>query len=377
MSRFDDRDEIRRRAKEHLDARQGFGGSSDRQDTRRGAGVRQALYTRKDQSSDPSRASLRAGGGIFAVLKSLPKGSLSLRRIACGLIALALAAILFFSCFAYMRGCSERAVSDDSLPPSDTQPDSSYATSFAESITLPEYLDDELKDALLAQAQTSDALAHIAQRADDYAIDGIEVQQKILKLALKEPAALPFVTGFPDSYPATAGQPYTDALTKGTIPLLQQWDPRWGYVQYSSAPFGLTGCCPTAFSMVYMGLTGKADMTPAAMGELASNNGYMDEFKGTDGRFLLDESASLGLSCNTVPLDAGSLRLCLQAGEIVICNVGPGDFTDDGHFFVIVGLNEDGSAKINDPYSKVRSEKSWDIDVLTRQTIALYSFRLA
>ena len=378
MSRFDDQDEIRRRAKEHLDVRQGLGSSSSKQQVRRHVNVRQAAPTHEDQSNDSSRASLHPGAGLFAVLRSLSKGSVSLRRIAYSLSALTLLVVLFFSCSGYIRGCNERAVSDDSLPPSesDTAQDLSHVAASAELIKLPEYLDDELKDALLAQAQTSDALVHIAQRADDYAIDGPEVQQKILKLALKEPAALPFVTGFPDSYPAVTGQPYTDTLTKGRIPLLQQWDPRWGYIQYSSAPFGLTGCCPTAFSMVYMGLTGKADMTPAVMGELAISDGYMDEFRGTDGRFLIDESASLGLSCNTIPLDAASLRLCLQAGEIVICNVGPGDFTDDGHFFVIVGLNEDGTAKINDPYSEVRSEKSWDIDVLAKQTIALYSFRL-
>ena len=60
---------------------------------------------------------------------------------------------------------------------------------------------------------------------------------------------------------------------------------------------------------------------------------------------------------------------------MVICNVGPGDFTDSGHFFVATGLADDGTVEINDPYSSVRSAETWDAERIANQSIGMYAFR--
>ena len=157
--------------------------------------------------------------------------------------------------------------------------------------------------------------------------------------------------------------------------LPSQWDERWGYVDYCGSALGLTGCCPTSLSMVYMGLTGKTDKTPADMAALATEDGYAIEGSGTVGDFLLDEASSLGLTCQYFWPSSASLEWYLENGFVVIVNVGPGDFTDGGHFFVAYGMASDGSVKINDPYSSVNTEKGWDADVIASQSMAMYAFK--
>ena len=53
--------------------------------------------------------------------------------------------------------------------------------------------------------------------------------------------------------------------SEGEIPLLIQWDKRWGYETYGDDLMALSGCGPACLSMVYVGLTGDTDMNPKAM----------------------------------------------------------------------------------------------------------------
>lgn len=370
MSRFTDQEEIRQLALKRSSQRRGESFARDEE------AARARLRARKEGGKNGNvsegahaSATAREGKRFFLFSNFLMRFASNRRAV---LVVIVLVVISLFLC-AYFFGMQQTPATSTSPDADTSEQNSTSDVSVVDSLQLPAYLPDQLKADLIAQAHTNEDMARIAYQAEAYGIDGPEVQQKILKLAVDEPAARPFVLGFLDSYPASTGSPYTESLTKGDIPLLQQWDPRWGYLSYSSAPFGLTGCCPTAFSMVCMGLTGNPAMTPAEMGALASRDGYMDEFRGTDASFLVNEAPNFGLFCNSIPVDADTVRQCLGAGEVIICNVGPGDFTLDGHFFVIVGLNADGTVKINDPYSKVRSDKPWDINVLMNQTRALYS----
>ena len=67
----------------------------------------------------------------------------------------------------------------------------------------------------------------------------------------------------------------------------------------------------------------------------------------------------------------------LAAGQVLICNVGPGDFTTGGHFIVLTGLDANGDIIVNDPYSAERSAKTWDPDNVMVQTKALFAFSRA
>ena len=136
-------------------------------------------------------------------------------------------------------------------------------------------------------------------------------------------------------------------------------------------------CAAIRQGLQAQGLTGKGDLSPYDMGKRASDGGFETAFDGTDSSFLVSEAASLGLSCEALSVDAGSVRAALEGGAVLVCNVGPGDFTDNGHFFVVTGIDGDGNLRINDPYSAERSNRAWDVDTVLGQTKALWAYRLA
>lgn len=300
--------------------------------------------------------------------------AIGFKRLAIGIAALVLVVALVMS----VRGCMSAGAASpepEAPVPVENAPDAVQPEPQdpIDEATLASLLGDDVAASLVQAASTNADAAWIAAHPEAYAMDGEDVQRKLLKLAAVEPEAVPFVRGVPDAYPADAGQA-CDVPAAGKVPRLYQWDPRWGSTVYSSTAFALTGCCPTSLSMVYQGLTGKGDLSPYDMGQRAREGGYETEFDGTDASFLVYEADSLGLSCEELGVDADALRETLSAGHVVICNVGPGDFTEAGHFFVITGLNDDGTLAINDPYSAERSNRAWDIDKVLAQTMALYAY---
>lgn len=316
---------------------------------------------------------------------SLVGGLISLPRpiiIAAGIVVLVL---LFVIIGAVERSCS----APETATPLQAEPTQEQlqateqeqpAAEQADLSKLPASLPQDVADKLASMAASDERVAHIINTIGTALGDEGEAEQvKMLKLAAEDPEAVGFVAGMADHFPADTGQAFDGEVTKGKIPLLMQWDERWGYTTYCGSSFASAGCCPTSLSMVYMGLTGKTDMTPYDMGQLATKDGYAVDYQGTVGSFLVDEASGLGLQCEPFYPDAGAEALTsyLQSGYVVICNVGAGDFTDGGHFFVITGVNDDGKLTINDPYSSVRSAQTWDVDTILGQTIALYAFKAA
>ncbi len=54
------------------------------------------------------------------------------------------------------------------------------------------------------------------------------------------------------------------------------------------------------------------------------------------------------------------MKAALAEGKTVICSVGPGDFTTEGHFIVISGTDSAGKLQVMDLNSAERSARSWD-----------------
>lgn len=159
------------------------------------------------------------------------------------------------------------------------------------------------------------------------------------------------------------------------VPLMMQWDERWGYYEYAYDLGGITGCGPTCLSMVAYYLTGNTEYTPAYMMDFSTRSGCVGENGGTQWTLFSQAATNLGLKVQEVILDENAIIKQVNQDHPVVINVGEGDFTSSGHYVVIVGY-EDGYFKVNDPNSVANSEKKWSYDQLKGQIKNLWAFSL-
>ena len=202
--------------------------------------------------------------------------------------------------------------------------------------------------------------------------------EMLIKLVAKSPETIdfaleyPFKKGMSDSIFVDISTDYT----QGKIPLLLQWDDRWGYVAYGKETISLSGCGPTCLSMVAVGLTGNTKWTPVRTARMAYAGGYYVEGMGTDWSLMYDGCKQMGLSAKEIGLSEELMVAQLNAGHPMIVSVGPGDFTDNGHFIVITGY-ENGAFTINDPNSIKNSSRTWLYEDIKSQIKNIWAYSLA
>lgn len=156
------------------------------------------------------------------------------------------------------------------------------------------------------------------------------------------------------------------------VPLFLQFDERWGYTEYGVTVGGISGCGPTCLSMVAYYLTGDTKYTPAYMMEFSTEDGHVGQNGGTQWTLFSKGAKNLGFKVEELPLVESTLINRLEKGIPVVLSVGPGDFTENGHYIVLVGY-KDGKIKVNDPFSKANSEKEYTYAQLEPQIRNLWA----
>jgi hypothetical protein len=227
----------------------------------------------------------------------------------------------------------------------------------------------DMTSRLEAALDSGDDLTWIAANADRYP------SERMLELAIDEPAAVGFVRAYPDA--SKSAQSYADTVTQGTYPQLTQFDSRWGNVDYGGLPLGVTGSGPTCLSIAYMGLTGSGDKTPADVAQVATDAGCASGDSGTTGTFFVDKASDLGLSSSSLSVDTTSLTGALKDGKVVICLVKSGSLTSETHYVLVTGLNENGTANVWDPSSTEVGSHEWSCDTIVSASEALYGIAKA
>ena len=231
-----------------------------------------------------------------------------------------------------------------------------------------EAVGDDLQTQLQELAREEPRARELLSHLEDY-------PQELLELAVRNPETVDFVADYPQEKDRAPAETVEEA-ERGTIPLLLQWDPRWGCAQYGDGPMALNGCGPTALSMVICGLTGDGTATPYAVAQYAQEMGYYVDGVGTSWELMSAGGAQFGVTARELPLSQSVMENALEAGEPIVCSVGPGDFTTSGHFIVLAGV-EDGKFQVRDPNRRSTSEKLWDYDTLAGQITNLWAFSLA
>ena len=240
----------------------------------------------------------------------------------------------------------------------------------------------EMSAAELANATAADFRREIRQRAALDACykkigDNLDAYpRELLVLALKNSEAAQFVA----DYPERIGRRYTAGkidvsgeLKDGELPYFIQWDERWGYAAYGSGIMGLSGCGPTCLAMVAAGLTGNAAANPLAVADYSSAQGWYVEGYGTEWELMRSGAAYFGLRWRELPLDADRMCAALDAGQPIIASMGPGDFTDSGHYIVLRGYTSDGF-RVLDPNSPDNTELVWPYSRIKDQIMNLWAY---
>lgn len=193
----------------------------------------------------------------------------------------------------------------------------------------------------------------------------------LLELLAGNHETLDFVLDYPAHHADAPAESLTEPLD--TVPLLLQWDGRWGYQDYGSSSIAVSGCAPTSLSIAAAYLTGDSTVTPYQVARYADEHGYYIPGQGTSWSLLSEGAAAFGISCRQLSLDKAQIDAALDAGQPVICSMLPGDFTTEGHFIVLAGRASDGAYEVRDPNSVKRSEKTWSYDRLSGQIAALWA----
>lgn len=214
-------------------------------------------------------------------------------------------------------------------------------------------------------SKEDERITKIINNYDDYPTE-------LLKMLTRDLEMVDFVL----DYPAKFGNVYSDdigSIEEGDIPLLIQWDSRWGYAKYGDSSIAISGCGPTALAMVIVGLTGDTSVTPYKVAKFAENNGYFSMKTGTSWELMTNGAKKLGIKSEEIPLVKDIIYNTLEKGYPIICSMRPGDFTTTGHFIVLTGIY-DGKIKVNDSNSKKRSSALWSYEELQPQIKNLWKF---
>lgn len=198
---------------------------------------------------------------------------------------------------------------------------------------------------------------------------------ELLELLVRNPETLHFVLDYPSNKNQDDATPdISSDLQQGGIPTFQQWDERWGYSKYGDGIIALTGCGPTALSMVASGLIGNTSYDPLSIAKFSDENGYYVVGSGTSWELMTTGASKLGLNASELPLDKNRMVHELNAGHPIICSMHPGDFTTSGHFIVLVGVASNGEFIIRDPNNIARSNETWSYARLSPQIANLWTY---
>lgn len=214
----------------------------------------------------------------------------------------------------------------------------------------------------------------VAAFAEENHLTRREWPEELLAYGEKNPEVQEFVLNYPLNKDKEPEIDLSEAVNTDTVPLLMQWDERWGYMEYAGGLMGLSGCGPTCLSMVSLYLLDDPKYTPRYLAEFSENNGYSVIGNGSAWTLISEGGKQLGLDVVEIPLDRERIVRNLEVGNPIICVMGPGDFTTTGHYIVMTGYT-DGKIQVNDPNSRLRSETLWDYEQIKDQIRNLWVCR--
>ena len=119
--------------------------------------------------------------------------------------------------------------------------------------------------------------------------------------------------------------------------------------------------------LVIYSLTRNTEATPPVLAQKSMNEGYYVDGIGTSWKFMREAALDYGVIASQFDM-LGEQEMAdrLKDGNLIICAMGPGDFTNSGHFIVIYDYSRK-KFSVNDPFSYTNSSKKWEYTTLISQ----------
>ena len=192
-----------------------------------------------------------------------------------------------------------------------------------------------------------------------HAISMKEYPEPLLELYDRNPETKEFVLRYPLEHGKSRDIDMADFEDTGAVPLFLQWDPRWGYLDYGENVAGLTGCGPMCLAMAGYYITeGDPRFRPDRVIQFALEEEYCAPGQGTYWALMDEGAGKLGLDAREILPGRETIIGALENGDLVVCMMGPGDFTTEGHYILLTGI-ENNRLRIHDSNSIQRSGELW------------------
>lgn len=154
----------------------------------------------------------------------------------------------------------------------------------------------------------------------------------------------------------------------GDMQYLNQMDSHWGnYLISGKDPMSTNGCGPTCVSMLIHAFGNTSEtVTPVTMADWAVANGQYVIGAGSEHTIIETALQSYGLSVTSLQNTISADRIIseLNEGHILIGLMGPGYFTDAGHYLLMTGIDKDNNICIADPHSSENTSRTFTADFL-------------
>ena len=152
------------------------------------------------------------------------------------------------------------------------------------------------------------------------------------------------------------------------IPLIYQYDYRKMVCSLDGVTKSVasSGCGAAAASMLIAYIRRNYDQTPYTLFYWAVEQGwyYGDGLHYEAIRKML---SNYGVGSHLARVSSENIISALRSYQPVVIKVGPGTFTNNGHYIVLRGLDEDGWVLVNDPNSSSRSQDSYPLSLILRE----------
>jgi hypothetical protein len=161
------------------------------------------------------------------------------------------------------------------------------------------------------------------------------------------------------------------------IPQLFQYNYRAIICRYGGIPRSVatSGCNVTCLSMVIAYLTGDTVQNPQTLFKLAVKGGLYHG-NGLGHGAISALAQQYGVSGEWSGRDGEAILTALKNGIPIIAHMGPGLFTDHGHYIVLRGVTETGKILVNDPNSKANSARAFPLRTILREAKTQRPFML-